>query len=85
MDSSVILVTGNGQGPGAFALNYAYKVSNDSDVVLQHFGDWEASKGFLSYKNQMVMWRRRNLMKGPLKAALIYTEDDSLNHVDDYR
>lgn len=64
-----------------------YKINkNEKQLILEDFGYWNYSSGLEDKRELKILSRRRrNLQGNVLKGALVLTNEDSINHMEDMR
>lgn len=72
---------------GKFCVKSWYKYSKrDRAYLVEIIGIWMPDKGFCFSEEQLFSSRKRkNLNQTPLKISLVVTNNDTLNHLWDYR
>ncbi|XP_063232174.1 glutamate receptor ionotropic, delta-2-like [Bacillus rossius redtenbacheri] len=76
VDSQVTLVHRRGQG--SFSLTEVYRMGPDQAAVFTATGQWQRGSGLLGWPA-----RRTNLHRTTLRAAMVVTFNDTLNHLMD--
>lgn len=67
--------------------NLAYKTADDSPILTETFGKWNrVDDTFQDLRQVRISSRRRkNLRQAKLKASMVVTNADTLNHLEDYQ
>ncbi|XP_063232175.1 glutamate receptor ionotropic, delta-2-like [Bacillus rossius redtenbacheri] len=76
VDSQVTLVHRRGQG--SFSLTEVYRLGPDQTAVFTATGQWQRGSGLLGWPA-----RRTNLHRTTLRAAMVVTENETLDHLTD--
>lgn len=60
--------------------------ANAATVNYEHFGVWSFEGGILDERTTRILSKRRqDLMGREVSVSMVLTDDDSLNHLTDYR
>lgn len=62
-----------------------YRVDVSMPLILEHFGNIENGQFTDGRRIQITSRRRQNLLGLHLKASMVVTNNDTLNHLSDYR
>lgn len=63
-----------------------YKIESHASPIHEKFGKWHFKEGLIDHRSSRVLSRRRrNLMGRPISVSMVLTNDDSINHLTDYR
>lgn len=83
--SEVFLILSECEDCAQFSIERVYKIHRHAPLTAERYGIW-SNKTFNSLLNYPITSRRRqNLHKSVLRASMVITHNDSLNHLDDYR
>lgn len=71
--------------PDNMIVQQIYRVDVSKPLIVEPFGDIQNGK-FIDYRSTSITSRRRqNLFGLHLKASMVVTNNDTLNHLTDYR
>lgn len=85
MDSRVILAK-KLENPNLYELYYIYKIgSKRQELISTKITSFQSQDPNLSFPFGPIVYSRRNLQQEKMRAALIFTYNDTLNHLTDYR
>lgn len=64
-----------------------YKIqSRVEPIIFEPFGRWSPESGLVDHRSTRILSRRRRDLKGrPISISTVLTNNDSINHLDDYR
>lgn len=63
-----------------------YKIEPFSETIYETFGYWSVKTGLVNLmKSKVLSQRRRNLRRKILRASVVLLQNDSVNHLTDYR
>lgn len=60
--------------------------ANSSVVYYENFGVWDPNNGFVDERSTRILSKRRRDLQGQvISIAMVLTNNDSINHLTDYR
>lgn len=64
-----------------------YKIHSKSEnIICEPFGKWSSENGLFDERSTRILSRRRrNLMGRTISVSMVLTNNDSINHLHDYR
>lgn len=75
----------NQDNPDNLMIHQIYRVDMSMPLIFETFGNIESGQ-FIDYRSTSITSRRRqNLCGLHLKASMVVTNNDTLNHLTDYR
>lgn len=66
-------------------IHQIYRVDVSMPLILEPFGNIENGQFIDGRSKQITSQRRQNLLGLRLKASMVVTNNDTLNHLSDYR
>ncbi|XP_037910845.1 uncharacterized protein LOC119651354 isoform X2 [Hermetia illucens] len=79
IDSNVLFVEKN------FQLWNFYRVRPSLPYIFEYFGHWDETGLQINHTSMVLSRRRRNLQKIPLKVTIVITQNQSMDHLEDYQ